>query len=447
MTPDEARLVIEKYLLKRSLNPAECIVLAQSWTNQTYQEMSKQSGYGDSHLKDTGYKLWRELSRTLDRRVTKKSLPFVLNHYVRTSLSWERPVLAPLESKHQLPAGSPLNLSFPSGAIAPNSALYIERPPCETLAWREMQQPGSLLRIRAPEKMGKSSLMLRLMQQAIELQYQIANVDLRTADRHTFRQLETFLQWLCLRVGQELDLQPRVEEYWHSAIANKINCEAYFQKYILKTLESPLALFFSSLEILLEYPEIAQDFLPMLRSWHEKAKWNPIWKNLRQIIVHSTEIYIPLNLHQSPLNVGQTIELPRFTKEQVRDLANRYGLNNLSNDGLDKLMELFGGHPYLTNVSFYYLVREEIRFENLIETATCPTGIYGDRLRHYLLLVRSQPKLLDALRQVIEAPYGVELDAVAAYELESLGLLKMQGCRAFFSCSLYAQYFRQQLDY
>ncbi len=52
---------------------------------------------------------------------------------------------------------------------------------------------------------------------------------------------------------------------------------------------------------------------------HEQGKNNPDWQRLRLIIVHSKEVYIPLNINQSPFNVGLGIELPEFNLEQVKD--------------------------------------------------------------------------------------------------------------------------------
>ncbi|MEA5628330.1 AAA-like domain-containing protein [Nostoc sp. UHCC 0251] len=53
-----------------------------------------------------------------------------------------------------------------------------------------------------------------------------------------------------------------------------------------------------------------------MRSWYEEAVYgdsrNPLWQNLRLIIVHSPEVYILLDLNKSPFNVGLAIELQIF---------------------------------------------------------------------------------------------------------------------------------------
>jgi len=52
-----------------------------------------------------------------------------------------------------------------------------------------------------------------------------------------------------------------------------------------------------------EQPQVAK-ILPMLRSWYEEARKLPIWQS-NLIVVHSTEIYVPLQLNQSPSMSGQ----------------------------------------------------------------------------------------------------------------------------------------------
>ncbi|NET39916.1 MAG: hypothetical protein F6K19_49515, partial [Cyanothece sp. SIO1E1] len=47
-------------------------------------------------------------------------------------------------------------LEFPNGPVALNSIFYVERPPLENLIYQEVSQPGSVVQLQAPRKMGKS---------------------------------------------------------------------------------------------------------------------------------------------------------------------------------------------------------------------------------------------------------------------------------------------------
>jgi hypothetical protein len=89
---------------------------------------------------------------------------------------------------------------------------------------------------------------------------------------------------------------------------------------------------------------------------------------LRLLVVHSTEVYIPLSINQSPFNVGFSVELPEFTAEQVQDLATRYELN-WTDKQVEQLMALIGGNPYLVQLALHHISGEEMTVEQLLETA------------------------------------------------------------------------------
>ena len=73
----------------------------------------------------------------------------------------------------------------------------------------------------------------------------------------------------------------------------KISCELYYQEHLLSSLQTPIVLMITAAEELLQHPKIAQEFFPLLRSWHEKAKWSVPWRKLLLVIMHATEIYVP----------------------------------------------------------------------------------------------------------------------------------------------------------
>jgi hypothetical protein len=49
------------------------------------------------------------------------------------------------------------------GEVPLDSPFYVERPPIERLCYETIVQPGALIRIKAPKQMGKTSLMLRIL--------------------------------------------------------------------------------------------------------------------------------------------------------------------------------------------------------------------------------------------------------------------------------------------
>ena len=105
-----------------------------------------------------------------------------------------------------------------------------------------------------------------------------------------------------------MHLANQLDDYWDKIFGSKVNCKDYFEKYILPQIDSPLILGLDEIDRVFQYPDIAEDFLGLLRAWHEESKRRDIWKKFRLIVVHSTEVYIPMNINQSPFNVGLPVD-------------------------------------------------------------------------------------------------------------------------------------------
>jgi hypothetical protein len=242
-------------------------------------------------------------------------------------------------------------LDIPEGSVPLNSKLYINRPPIEEDCFETILQPNALIRIKAPRQMGKTSLLTRIIQQAKQENYQGVYLNLQEADRQFLADLDLFLKWFCHYIIDELELEDQVEQHWDITRGSKTCCTNYFDRYLLKQLTNPLVLALDEVDQIFQYPEIAVDFFGLLRSWHEKGKSNQKWEKLRLVIVHSKEVYLPLNINQSPFNVGLPIELPELTQEQVIELINRHQLT-FSDEEITEFMKMLGGHPYLIESLF-----------------------------------------------------------------------------------------------
>ncbi|MEH2135384.1 MAG: AAA-like domain-containing protein [Nostoc sp.] len=447
---------VEGILQDKPLASIQWFVLYQSWLGKTYGEMAQESGYRDNYIKEVGSELWQDLSIALGKRVTKKNLHLALNKYLQDKIGdRENQNQQNLGEKSSLEIVSPdffsaSKIEFPSGPVPLSSPLYINRPPLEELVCNELLHPGCLIRIKAPRKTGKSSLLNRMIAYAKDQGYQIVYLDFQEADQDVFASLDKFLRWFCVNVSRQLNLLPCLDDFWDTEMGSKVSCKIYFEAYLLQYIDnSPLVLALNEVHRVFEHSNIAQDFLPMLRFWHEQAKQEQIWQKLRMVVVHTTEIYIPLKLNQSPFNVGITITLPPLTLNQVQNLALRYGLNCAADSQgakrLAPLQTMLGGHPYLVSLALYHLCQEEMTLEVLLETASTPMGIYSQHLRELLSLLQKEPELMSAMQQVIATDEKVELDAIAAYKLESMGLVKLNGNQAYAMCELYRLYFSQQL--
>ena len=337
------------------------------------------------------------------------------------------------------------SLEYPDGSVALDSPYYLERNGIESLCSQTLEKPAALIRIKAPKLMGKTSLARRIVADGIAKNYQGVYLDLGSVNKEVIINLDNFLRWLCCKVSSEIEIDNQVDNAWNTSyLGSNDNCTAYFKKYILKQINSPLILVLDEVDRLFPYSEVVEDFFGMLRSWHEKGKIYEVWKRLRLVLVHSTEVYIPLDYHQSPFNAGVPVELEEFNQQQVEDLATRHNINP-QKSLLEELRRMIGGHPYLLRLAMYDLAVGKTTFENLLQSATTEAGIYSNHLRYLLDILRSAPDLIKALQRVVNSTAGVELDSMEIYKLHSLGLVIRENNHVTPRCQLYRDYFRRVL--
>jgi len=328
---------------------------------------------------------------------------------------------------------------FPGGPVSLNSPYYIEHPVLQARACAEMSRPGGLIRIKAPRKMGKSSFTLRLLHHATSLGYSVLQVDLKQADESVFSSIDRFLRWFFTTLSYQLDRPSTLDNYWNEQAGSKVSSTIYLQEVLLKDAAAPIVLVLNEINRVFEYSVIFREFLPLLRSWYEEAKGSSTLQKLRFVLSYSTEIYVPLNLNQSPFNVGLPINLRDLTAEEVQVLANAYGL---SSEVVSPLMELVGGHPYLIQLALYHLWSGQSTLQDLLHKASTPVGIYANHLNRCLANLQDEAGLAESFQQVVQADAGVNLELGVARKLESLGLIKFDDvCHAKPSCVLYQRFF------
>lgn len=324
--------------------------------------------------------------------------------------------------------------------------IYVERPPIESVCYEKLLQPGSLIRLKATKGMGKTLLMNRIFAQVKFQGYQTVRLSLLRANEADIKNLDKFLRWFCIRVGRQLQPYHQVDNYeWDESLSSNDNCTAYLEECLLAKIDRPLVLGLDNIDRVFPHLAVAQDFFPLLRAWHEDGKFIETWKKLRLVVAYSTEVYIPLNIDQSPFNVGEEIELSEFSEEQVQDFAARHQLN-WNTAQVQQLIDMVGGHPFLVQQALSHLrSHPDVTLEQLLQTAPTEAGIYRNHLREHLLHLQQHPELAIALKKVVTATSSVRLDSESTYKLHSMGLVNLQGNELTIQCNLYRQYFSERL--
>lgn len=432
----------------RKLTDVEILVLTGAWQRDSYDQVAARNQYSTSYIsQDIAPRLWKLLSEATGEKIKKNSLREPLKRYWEASL--ESALSATADPKTVVSADSSLmSFAAESEANLPYST-YIHHFDIEELCLETLiHHTGTLIRIKSPKLTGKTSLISFLVGQLSSLGIDSINLSLDMADhqRH-FSDIDIFLRWFCFCLEQELNLSSQLEQYWSAEfVGSKVSCTTYFEKYILQQNAAPLVLCIDDVDVLFAYPDLCEDFFGLLRSWHEKARSRGIWKKLHLILSHSTEAYIRLNINQSPFNIGLLIELPDFEIRQAAQLAQRAGLSYRSKE-IEPILSLLGGHPYLLQLAFDHLkLVPGSTIADFLRNAPTQSGIYRSHLQQLWQELKERPDLESAFASVIEADCPVALEPTLAYQLQSMGLIKLTGNLAKVSCSLYQQYFQANIQ-
>ena len=263
MDVEQAVKVSDQAILAKTqahLTDLEVIIFKGAWEGKSYEEIAAATEYSVNYLRtDAGHKLFLKLSKALGENVSKTNF--------RTAL----------ERRWQLIKKSSLD-----------TRLYIQRPPIEKQCYESILQPGGLVRIKAPQKMGKTLLIQNLFQKTASKGYRTVLVNLLQVETAMLDNLDKFLSSFCYRIASVLELPPEINKYWDKMFGANINCTNYFEQYILKQIDSPLVLALDNIDRLFEYKPIYEDFFGLLRSWHEDGQHRENWKQLRMVLAYST---------------------------------------------------------------------------------------------------------------------------------------------------------------
>ncbi|NEP59942.1 MAG: serine/threonine protein kinase [Symploca sp. SIO2G7] len=419
---------------ENSLSPIQKIVLRESIceTKKNYTQIANENNYSETYIKHlVAPKLWKLLSQALGKKVNRNNCRIKLESQLETST-------------YQTDSGllhiSQITMESPEGQVPLASPFYIERSSLEPTCYQEILTPGAFLRIKAPRKMGKTSLLARIIAYGTTKNYHTLRLSLDQVESKLLTSTERFLRWLCANVTQQLELPSELDNYWDEDVGSLVNCTHYFQEYLLRNISSPLILALDEINQLFAYPSLTRDFLSLLRHWYEKTKDIALWQQLRLIVAHSTDVYIPLKTNQSPLNVGLAVELPPFTKQEVEKLAQLHKLQ-LTASELEQLMELTRGFPYLVRLALYQSVRRNLPLEQLLPDAATNTGILSQHLHQQLWYLQKNSDLAEAFQQLIKSNSSLQLEQEIAFKLKSLGLVDLENNQVRVSCRLYRDYF------
>ncbi|MBE9118616.1 AAA-like domain-containing protein [Lusitaniella coriacea LEGE 07157] len=162
----------------KHLSDVDKIVLEGAWNGQSYEEIADSAGYSPDYIRgDAAPKFWKLLSEAFGEKLKKRNfrvaLERIANEFSDISLKGK------------------------------NLAVYVDRPPIEENCYRAIAQPGALIRIKAPQKMGKTLLLEKLLAYSRQQDYKTVKIDFELAESAVLANLKTFLQCRAISFSRE----------------------------------------------------------------------------------------------------------------------------------------------------------------------------------------------------------------------------------------------------
>ncbi len=112
--------------------------------------------------------------------------------------------------------------------ISFDDPLYIDRPPIESQCYGEILKEGALIRIQAPPKMGKTSLLSKIICFATTQGYQTVRLSLLQLNEATLKNQSKLLSSFCSNVSRSLNLANKTNDYWNEICGSNDKCTVYF---------------------------------------------------------------------------------------------------------------------------------------------------------------------------------------------------------------------------
>lgn len=362
-----------------------------------------------------------------------------------------RPEIAPHFPPAVKPAGPPavpatpsfpthVDVPPPDGPYAPR--YYVRRPEDgRALAYLKSGRPAI---IQGARRCGKSWLLHHVVEAYAEHEPGTTAIQLNLGrfPSASMKTLESFLQTLLRRIGEQLPFDPaEVARAWQDPDGALLGFSGLIGGR-LRTAPGPVLLAFDRGELLWG-KDYAADFLGLLRAWFDDAGHLP-WSRLRLLFSVSTISLLSETIDQSPLaNLSIPITLTDFGEAELRDLVAQHPLD-VSPAEQQAILRTIGSNPYLLRTLLYHQATSGQRCEQALDPATL-YKIYEQELKDLSLRLSKRPECLLALCQVLHRPHAFLSPAVED-SLWRAGLICREGGSVRISQPLYERYLRGVLS-
>jgi DNA-binding SARP family transcriptional activator len=391
---------------------------------------------------------YRELERILKQELN--ATPGAATRALLASLTDERPAAkqhaVPVTPSPPLPFTPSVLLEPVGGAVPLDSPFYVVRPTDERFAAAIARQ-DSIVLVKGPRQVGKTSLLARGLQQARQAGARVVLTDFETFNAAHLESAETLLFALAQSLADQLDVEVAPAGVWDPRRGPNPNFRRYLHREVLGRISGPMVWGLDEVDRLFGC-DYGTEIFGLFRSWHNERALDPSgpWSRLTLAMAYATEAHLFItDLNKSPFNVGTRLSLDDFTREQVADLNRRYGSPLTDETELTRFYDLVSGHPYLVGAGLHEMATQGSRIGDFEARAASDGGIFGDHLQRLLVPLDRDPELRDVMQGVLAGrPCPTPR---SFYRLRSAGLLAGDSeDDARPRCRLYATYLARHLS-
>ena len=236
---------------------------------------------------------------------------------------------------------------------------------------------------------GKSSLVNRVGHRLIEAGKNVVQVDLQRLGANL--DSDQWYAGISHQVAKALDIVGPFSQFW-SAEKNTGACARwlkFLEEVALPSAHGSLIIVVDEIDFVLALPFKTDEFFAGIRGLANARATDPLVRNIAFSLVGSST---PSQLIQEPLitpfNIGRSIELLDFTREELKPLETWLPGGSVA---LDRVYHWTSGHPYFTQLLCSMMPRTATDVDAAVETYLC-----SERAR------RTEPNLLDSERRILE---------------------------------------------
>lgn len=414
------------------------------------------------------------------------------NEHIQENIDYYRSVLKEEigENKGSKEAN---NHVFRNDALPIDSPYYIRRrldQKCES----EIQNIAGFVRLKGVHKIGKTSLLYRIIEKGKSLKYSTIFIDFQDFESTYLDNVHNFCIRFCQEIASQLEKEDETNSYFGNGnsesnpqnpptnpnisrvyqrlefdldssssqfesdneLSSTTKVKDYFEEEFL-TDDTNILLVMDNIDKVFEQETLSQEIGNMLARWHKDGKVpnnkGEKWAKLKMVLAHSTDYYAGSpNINESPLkgiDIVPNEDEFDFREEEIEQLANKYEVQLRQNDS-QTIKSLTGGHPYLIRLSLEYLTNNNNDITNLLNIASTISSPFIKYLRDELLkYLEEYPTYKQAFIQVlttrsIRVNNDLELQKIE-FKLGALGLIKKEDNNILPRCQLYKDYFKRVL--